>query len=81
MSRILSIIEEGRFTPFADLFKPEEGKAGVVVTFLAILELVKEKLVEIVQAQPFSDIHVRINTQETQEAFSQDANSQGVAGL
>lgn len=63
MSMILAVIREGQFTQFADLFTPEEGKAGVVVTFLAVLELVKEKMVEVVQAQPYSDIHVRVNNQ------------------
>lgn len=60
MSMILGSVHENEFTEFADLFKPEEGKAGVVVTFLAVLELVKEKLVELVQAEPYSQIHVRL---------------------
>ncbi|WP_408635738.1 segregation and condensation protein A [Paraneptunicella aestuarii] len=60
MSMILGVVGESAFTEFADLFTPEEGKAGVVVTFLAILELVKEKLVEVVQAEPYSHIHVRL---------------------
>ncbi|MCF5559265.1 segregation/condensation protein A, partial [Pseudomonas syringae] len=37
----------------------EEGRLGVVVTFMAILELVKESLVELVQNEPFAAIHVR----------------------
>ena len=46
------------------LFEAKEGKAGVVVTFLAILELVKEKLLELVQAQPYANIHVKISTEQ-----------------
>ncbi|MET1070393.1 MAG: segregation/condensation protein A, partial [Pseudomonas prosekii] len=49
----------GGFVPFVELFTAEEGKLGVVVTFMAILELVKESLVELVQNEPFAPIHVR----------------------
>ena len=48
-----------RFTPFSALFRPEEGRMGVVVTFLAVLELLREALLELVQAEPFAPIHVR----------------------
>ena len=41
------------------LFRPEEGRMGVTVTFVAILELMREGLIEIVQAEPFAPIHVR----------------------
>jgi segregation and condensation protein A len=47
------------FVDFHDLFRPEEGRLGVVVTFLAVMELIKESLVEIVQNEPFAPIHVR----------------------
>lgn len=47
------------FIPFQSLFKAEEGRLGVVVTFLAIMELIKESLIEIVQSEPFAPIHVR----------------------
>jgi len=63
MSQILTNLGEEAFTPFNELFAPEEGKAGVVVTFLAILELTKEKLIELVQAEPYSQIHVKVNRQ------------------
>ena len=48
-----------RYTPFEALFTLEEGRAGVVVTFMAILELAKEAMIEIVQNAPLSPIHVR----------------------
>ncbi|BCA92959.1 segregation and condensation protein A [Vreelandella aquamarina] len=51
--------EDGRYTPFEALFTLEEGRAGVVVTFMAILELAKEAMIEIVQNAPLSPIHVR----------------------
>ena len=63
MSQILAALDETEFMPFNDLFSSEEGKAGVVVTFLAILELTKEKLIQLVQAQPYSHIHVRVDRQ------------------
>lgn len=47
------------FLPFADLFDLREGRRGVVVTFLALLELVREDLVLLVQNAPFGPIHVR----------------------
>jgi len=46
--------------PFVELFGHDEGKLGVVVTFMAILELVKEALIELVQNEPFAAIHVRL---------------------
>lgn len=64
MATILAQINSEHFTGFDQLFSVKEGKAGVVVTFLAILELCKEQLIELVQAQPFANIHIKINTQE-----------------
>jgi segregation and condensation protein A len=62
MATVLAILSAENFTPFISLFNIDEGRAGVVVTFLAIMELTKESLVEIVQADPFSEIHVRAKT-------------------
>ncbi len=59
MSQVLERLKDGTFVPFVALFTLEEGRLGVVVTFMAILELVKESLVELVQNEPFSPIHVR----------------------
>ena len=44
---------------FEDLFDPEEGRMGVAVTFIAILELLRETVIEVVQAEEFSPLHVR----------------------
>jgi segregation and condensation protein A len=41
------------------LFRAEEGRLGVVVTFLAVLELIKESLLEVVQAEVYGPLHVR----------------------
>ena len=59
MSEVLTTLEHSSFIEFVRLFRVEEGRMGVTVTFMAILELVREGLVEIVQAEPFAPIHVR----------------------
>lgn len=64
MSMILKALREGSFVPFVRLFTVTEGRLGVVVTFMAILELVKESLIELVQNEAFSEIHVRVRTHE-----------------
>ncbi len=64
MSRVLEALSDGDFVPFARLFTVEEGRLGVVVTFMAILELVKESLIELVQNEAFSEIHVRARINE-----------------
>jgi segregation and condensation protein A len=62
MSDILSALREAAFQNFAQLFRPEEGRMGVTVTFIAILELMREGLVEIVQSEAYGQIHVRTAT-------------------
>jgi segregation and condensation protein A len=59
MSDILSNLREAAFVDFATLFRPQEGRMGVTVTFIAILELMKEGLIEIVQGEAYAPIHVR----------------------
>jgi segregation and condensation protein A len=59
MSQVLSTLSGKQFVPFVSLFRLSEGKIGVVVTFLAIMELIKESLVEIVQSEPYGPIHVK----------------------
>ncbi len=59
MTDVLEALRSQAFVEFIQLFRPEEGRMGVTVTFAAILELLKEGLVEIVQAEPFAPIHLR----------------------
>ena len=59
MSDVLERLKGGGFVPFVELYTVEEGRLGVVVTFMAILELVKEQLIELVQNEPYAAIHVR----------------------
>ena len=67
MSSILDRVQKAgdQFVPFISLFDPEEGKAGVVVTFLAMMELIKESLLDIVQAEAFGPIHVKTRGEDT----------------
>ena len=51
--------EDGAFHRFEQLFEAREGKLGVVVTFLSILELAKERLLDIVQEAPLAPIYVK----------------------
>jgi segregation and condensation protein A len=60
MSSLLAKLKDNQFMSFHDLFDPSEGKMGVVVTFLAMMELVKEKLVKLVQAQEYGLIHLSL---------------------
>jgi segregation and condensation protein A len=59
MTDIVTRLESASFVDFVQLFSPEEGRMGVAVTFMAILELVREGLIDIVQQEPFAPIHVR----------------------
>ena len=59
MTHILERMRNEAFIEFITLFNKEEGKIGVVVTFLAILELLKDSLIEIVQSEEFGPIHIK----------------------
>jgi len=59
MSNILQAIGNSEFTEFSVLFTVEEGRRGVVVTLLAVLELLKESLIELVQSEIFGPIYVK----------------------
>ena len=59
MTQILERMKTESFIEFTSLFIAKEGKIGVVVTFLAILELLKDSLIEIVQSEEFGPIHIK----------------------
>jgi segregation and condensation protein A len=59
MSEIIERLQGPEFVGFSSLFRVEEGRMGVTVTFIAILELVREGLIELVQADTFAPLHVR----------------------
>ncbi|MGH8849373.1 MAG: segregation and condensation protein A [Casimicrobiaceae bacterium] len=59
MSRLLKLLEPGRFVVFTTLFEARSGIPQLVVTFLAILELARERLLDLAQAGPFAPIYVQ----------------------
>ena len=74
MSRVLKHLQEHGRTLFEALFQPGAGRSALVVTFLALLELVRERLVDIVQNEPFAPIYAQVA-----QAASTDALAEPVA--
>ncbi|OOG41933.1 ScpA family protein [Rhodanobacter sp. C05] len=72
MGELLSRLDDDSFHRFESLFDPGEGRLGVVVTFLAMLELAKEMLVEIIQEEPLAAIYVKAKAHHT-DAFADTA--------
>jgi segregation and condensation protein A len=60
MTTILRRLQSSKFIEFAELFDPSRGVPVVVVNFIALLELAKETLIEITQAEAFAPIYVRL---------------------
>lgn len=60
MSSILRRLQSSKFVEFSDLFDPNKGKPVLVVNFVALLELAKETLIEITQAESYAPIYVRL---------------------
>ena len=59
MSDVLLALANTGLVEFVQLFRTEEGRMGVTVTFVALLELLREGLIEVVQAEPYAPLHVR----------------------
>ncbi len=93
MSDILGALRQNAWVEFVRLFQPEEGRMGVTVTFSAILELMREGLIEIVQAETYGPLHVRpasgsrhlslVDTVQEEPApdLSQRADDENIAAL
>ncbi len=75
MGQVLDSLKGRAFVPFVTLFQLDEGRLGVVVTFLAVLELIKESLIEIVQTEEFGPIHVKARVEQAADDGSVDGNS------
>ena len=60
MTAVLRTLQHRRFAEFRELFEPGHGTAVAVVTFIALLELAREALIEITQAESFTPIYVRL---------------------
>jgi len=80
MSEVLSRINGGDFVEFRELFDPEEGRMGIAVTFIALLELLRESLIELVQAEPYSAIHVRAAGESQAGAESENPAHEAATG-
>ncbi len=61
MSHILGLAKSSGFVRFEDLFQLEEGRMGLVVTFVAILELIKDRMISVIQNEPYAPIHIKGN--------------------
>jgi len=59
MTEILARVNAAEFVSFEALFEPREGRLGLVVTFMAVLELLKEALIVVIQQEPYAPIHVK----------------------
>jgi len=83
MSDVLTQLAQASFVEFIRLFRLEEGRMGVTVTFMALLELVREGLIEIVQAVPFAPLHVRAAgaSRKLHVVGGNDAPADGTAAL
>ena len=81
MGELLSRLDDNSFHPFESLFDPSEGRLGIVVTFLAMLELAKEMLVEILQEAPLAPIYVKAKASHPEEAVDIDDTQPGESAL
>jgi segregation and condensation protein A len=63
MSRILRGLVPGNYVEFTQLFEPEKGVPLLVVSFLAVLELARESLIEVTQKSPFEPIYVKLKSE------------------
>jgi segregation and condensation protein A len=68
MSEVLAVLRTDRFVEFPTLFKLDEGRRGVVVTLIAILELIKQSMIELIQTEAFATIHVKLVVADTAPA-------------
>ncbi|HEY5264569.1 MAG TPA: ScpA family protein [Steroidobacteraceae bacterium] len=60
MTDVLAALTANSFVDFVRLFRAEEGRRGVTVTFIAILELLREGLIDIVQSEAYAPLHIRL---------------------
>lgn len=67
MIKVMDMIQTQSFIPFSALFTAEEGKMGIVVTFIAILELIRQSVIEVVQNEPYAPIYIKSKQEGTHE--------------
>jgi len=81
MTDVLGRLENVEFIDFVALFDPEEGRMGVTVTFVAVLELMKVGMIDIVQAEPYAPIHVRKGAGNKADLQNDAADAENEAAL
>lgn len=79
MTEVLAALERSSFVEFTRLFRPEEGRMGVTITFVALLELMREGLIDIVQAEAFAPLHVRAASAERNLRLVSDHTDEGLS--
>jgi len=62
MAQILERVRSGEYVSLQDFFSPDEGRKGLVVSFIAILELVRDNVLAVTQNEPFAPIHVKVKS-------------------
>ena len=78
MTQVLSSLAVDDFVEFSSLFTAAEGRDGAIVTFIAILELLKDRVIEIVQSEVFAPIYVKPASQLVEGAALEDGENDGV---
>jgi segregation and condensation protein A len=73
MTEMLTQLSAHQFVDFVRLFRPDEGRRGVTVTFVALLELMREGLIEIVQSEIYGPLHVRLGSRRHDPAAAAPA--------
>ena len=81
MSQVLDALEDSGFTEFSRLFDPSEGRPGLTVTFLAILELIKDAAVDVVQNELYGPIYLRASGGTVPIDDDSNGTGAGNAGL
>jgi segregation and condensation protein A len=80
MSHVLDLVNSQRFIIFQACFNLEEGRLGVVVSFLAILELLRLGLIDIVQTEPYGQIHLKVIQHDEADEISINQNPTSIEG-
>ena len=68
MSDLLKLVEDGAFHAFGEAFDPQQGRLGIVVSFIAMLELLKEGLLEVLQEAPLAPIYLKTRSLQPEAA-------------
>lgn len=70
MQSMLALFEQRQQLSWRDLIEPQAGRAGVIVSFLALMELMREHIIEVVQNEVFGEMHLRLNPEADWAQFN-----------